>query len=198
MAGQVEVAAKGGAWAAFLNAGQVCTSAERFYVLERRSSTTSSAPSSTTRSRCASATRSTRETDIGPLVSARQREKVAAQVDAAVDAGATLLTGGGGPARHGPLLLARRRHRRAGRDRPAARGDLRPGRADRPGELLDEAIELANSTRFGLGGNVYTRDLETILRCMREIKAGTVWFNDPLTDNDAGPVRRHEAVRPRP
>src|SRR3712207_3832329 len=52
---------------------------------------------------------------------------------------------------------------------------------------LDEAIELANSTRFGLGANVYTRDLRTILRCMREIKAGTGWFNDPLTDNDAGP-----------
>jgi betaine-aldehyde dehydrogenase len=27
----------------------------------------------------------------------------------------------------------------------------------------------------------------TVVRCMREIKAGTVWFNDPLTDNDAGP-----------
>ena len=26
-----------------------------------------------------------------------------------------------------------------------------------------------------------------MVRCMREIKAGTVWFNDPLTDNDAGP-----------
>jgi acyl-CoA reductase-like NAD-dependent aldehyde dehydrogenase len=29
--------------------------------------------------------------------------------------------------------------------------------------------------------------MRTMLRCMREIKAGTVWFNDPLTDNDAGP-----------
>ena len=56
-----------------------------------------------------------------------------------------------------------------------------------PVRSLDEAIELANSTRFGLGANVYTRDLRTIFRCMREIKAGTVWFNDPLTDNDAGP-----------
>ena len=52
---------------------------------------------------------------------------------------------------------------------------------------LDEAIELANSTRFGLGANVYTRDLANVVRCMREIKAGTVWFNDPLTDNDAAP-----------
>ncbi len=34
MAGEIEIAARGGAWAAYLNAGQVCTSAERFYVME--------------------------------------------------------------------------------------------------------------------------------------------------------------------
>ena len=56
-----------------------------------------------------------------------------------------------------------------------------------PVRSLDEAIELANGTRFGLGANVYTRDLATAVRCMRELKAGTVWINDPLTDNDAGP-----------
>jgi acyl-CoA reductase-like NAD-dependent aldehyde dehydrogenase len=52
---------------------------------------------------------------------------------------------------------------------------------------LDEAIELANASPYGLGANVYTKDLDAILRCMRELKAGTLWFNDPLTDNDAGP-----------
>ena len=52
---------------------------------------------------------------------------------------------------------------------------------------LDEAIALANGTPYGLGANVYTRDLETMVRCARELRAGTVWFNDPLTDNDAGP-----------
>ncbi len=56
-----------------------------------------------------------------------------------------------------------------------------------PVKTLDEAIELANSTPYGLGANIYTGDFKTILRCMREVKAGTVWFNDPLTDNDAGP-----------
>ena len=40
VAGEIEIAARGGAWAAFLNAGQVCTSAERFYV-DRTSTTTS-------------------------------------------------------------------------------------------------------------------------------------------------------------
>jgi len=56
-----------------------------------------------------------------------------------------------------------------------------------PVRSLDEAIALANGTRYGLGANVYTRDLETAVRCMRELRAGTVWINDPLTDNDAGP-----------
>ena len=56
-----------------------------------------------------------------------------------------------------------------------------------PVASLDEAIELANDSPYGLGANVYTKDLDAIVRCMRELKAGTVWFNDPLTDNDAGP-----------
>ena len=55
-----------------------------------------------------------------------------------------------------------------------------------PVASLDEVIALANSTRFGLGANVCTRDLETAVRCMREIKAGTVWINDPLTDTTLG------------
>jgi acyl-CoA reductase-like NAD-dependent aldehyde dehydrogenase len=57
VAGQVEVAAKGGAWAAFLNAGQVCTSAERFYVLEPVFDDFASA-FATTRTRSSSATHS--------------------------------------------------------------------------------------------------------------------------------------------
>jgi acyl-CoA reductase-like NAD-dependent aldehyde dehydrogenase len=54
-------------------------------------------------------------------------------------------------------------------------------------DTLDEAIEQANSVPYGLGANVYTRDFEKMLKCMREIRAGTVWINDPLTDNDAAP-----------
>jgi acyl-CoA reductase-like NAD-dependent aldehyde dehydrogenase len=52
---------------------------------------------------------------------------------------------------------------------------------------LDEAIARANALPYGLGANVYTRRMDYVLRCMEELEAGTVWFNDPLTDNDAGP-----------
>jgi acyl-CoA reductase-like NAD-dependent aldehyde dehydrogenase len=187
VAADIEVAARGGAWAAYLNAGQVCTSAERFYVQREVYDDFVSA--------FVEHARSLRvgdpldgATDVGPMVSAPQRAKVEAQVEAAVTAGAELVVGGG----------------RAGHERghfyapavitgaPASTDLLReetfgPVAPIVPVGSLDEAIELANSTPFGLGANVYTRDLETAVRCLREIRAGTVWINDPLTDNDAGP-----------
>jgi acyl-CoA reductase-like NAD-dependent aldehyde dehydrogenase len=51
----------------------------------------------------------------------------------------------------------------------------------------DEAIALANDSRYGLGASIFTASLETAMRAMENIKAGTFWVNDPLTDNDAGP-----------
>jgi acyl-CoA reductase-like NAD-dependent aldehyde dehydrogenase len=188
VAERIDVAAKGGAWAAFLNAGQVCTSAERFYVMEPVFDDYVRAFVDYTRSLVVGDPLDPR-TDIGPLASARQREKVVTQVEAAVAAGAELVTGGNGagPNRKGhffaPAVVT---------GVPAETDLLReetfgPVAPIVPVKTLDEAIELANGTRFGLGCNVYTKDLDAIVRCMREIKAGTVWFNDPLTDNDAGP-----------
>jgi betaine-aldehyde dehydrogenase len=52
---------------------------------------------------------------------------------------------------------------------------------------LDEAIELANRSRFGLGANNYTRDLSESMRAVNEIQSGMVWVNVPLLDNDAVP-----------
>ena len=183
----LDVAARGGAWAAFLNAGQVCTSAERFYVMSDVYDEYVQAFVDHT-STLVVGDPMDGGTDVGPMVSAGQREKVERQVEAAVAAGAEVVTGGD----------------RAGHDRghffaptvvtgaPAdtdllSQETFGPVAPIVPVSSLDEAIELANSTRFGLGANIYTQDLKTVLRCMREIKSGTVWFNDPLTDNDAGP-----------
>jgi acyl-CoA reductase-like NAD-dependent aldehyde dehydrogenase len=187
VASELEVAARGGAWAAFLNAGQVCTSAERFYVHSDLFDDYVELFAEHTRSLVLGDPMDP-DTDIGPMVSAEQRGKVASQVEDAVGAGAKLVVGGGN----------------AGRDRghffapavvtgaPAETALLReetfgPVAPIVPVGSVGEAIELANSTPYGLGANVYTRDLATTVRCMRELKVGTVWFNDPLTDNDAGP-----------
>ena len=52
---------------------------------------------------------------------------------------------------------------------------------------VDEAIRLANDSDYGLGANIYTNNLRHVMSAMEEIKAGTFWVNDPLTDNEAGP-----------
>jgi len=187
VADKVQIAAKGGAWAAFLNAGQVCTSAERFYVVDDVYDDYLQAFADYTGSLVIGDPRDP-ATDVGPMVSATQRAKVVDQVDAAVAAGAEVVVGGGNGGHDtghffAPAVVT-------GADAQTALlseetfGPVAPLVRVRS---LDEAIELANSTRFGLGANVYTEDMRTMLRCMRELKAGTVWFNDPLTDNDAGP-----------
>jgi betaine-aldehyde dehydrogenase len=127
-------------------------------------------------------------TDVGPMVSAAQRAKVHEQLDSAVAAGAEVVIGAdaaGHDSGHyfSPAVVT---------GAPAETDLLREETFGPVAPIvrvasLDEAIELANSTRFGLGANVYTADLRSVIQCMREIKAGTVWFNDPLTDNDAGP-----------
>jgi acyl-CoA reductase-like NAD-dependent aldehyde dehydrogenase len=187
VADRIDVAAKGGAWAAFLNSGQVCTSAERFYVLDDVYDDYLNAFVDYTRSLVIGDPMQS-DTDIGPMVSAKQRSKVADQVEAAVGAGAEVVVGGdsGGQERghfFSPAVVTG----------APAETDLLTEETFGPVaplvrvRSLDQAIELANSTPYGLGANIYTEDFKTILRCMREVKAGTVWFNDPLTDNDAGP-----------
>jgi betaine-aldehyde dehydrogenase len=128
----LEVAAPGAAWAAYLNAGQVCTSAERFYVLEPV---------------------------FDEFVDRELGWFLAPTVVVDVDDSMDLLT----TETFGPVAPVQR----VG--------------------SLDEAIARANALPYGLGANVYTRRMDYILRCMDELEAGTVWFNDPLTDNDAGP-----------
>ena len=187
VAGGIEVAARGGAWAAFLNAGQVCTSAERFYVAEELYDDYLQAFADHAKTLKLGDPMAS-DTDLGPMASAAQREKVTAQVEAAVASGAELVCGGGrGGHETGHFFEPAVVTGAAADTALLSEETFGPVAPIVPVKNLDEAIELANSTRFGLGANIYTQDLKTIFRCMREIKAGTVWFNDPLTDNDAGP-----------
>jgi acyl-CoA reductase-like NAD-dependent aldehyde dehydrogenase len=181
------VAAPGAAWAAFLNAGQVCTSAERFYVLEPVFDEFVE--------RLVTVTKELRlgdpldpATDVGPMVAEGQRARVEGQLGGAVRAGARVLAGGD----HGG-------HGRGWYLAPTVVVDVDdtmellttetfgPVAPVQPVGSLDEAIARANALPYGLGANVYTRRMDNVLRCMDELEAGTVWFNDPLTDNDAGP-----------
>jgi acyl-CoA reductase-like NAD-dependent aldehyde dehydrogenase len=182
----LDTAARGGVWAAYLNAGQVCTSAERFYVHE--------AVYDDYVDRFVHHANAIRigdpladGVDLGPMVSEAQRSRTERHVADARERGATLLAGG---ERHGD---------RGWFYRPTVLVDVRddalvldeetfgPVAPIVPVRSVDEAIARANASRYGLGANVYTRRLDYAMQCLRELRAGTVWINDPLTDNDAGP-----------
>jgi len=55
---------------------------------------------------------------------------------------------------------------------------------DRPCRGVSVAFDVHD---YGLGANIYTSNLTWAMQAMTEIKAGTFWINDPLTDNDAAP-----------
>jgi betaine-aldehyde dehydrogenase len=184
----LDVAVKGAAWACYLNMGQVCTSAERFYVLD--------SVFDEFVDRFAAFTKTLRigdplgpDVDLGPMVSAAQREKLEKKVSEAVQGGAKLIAGGQRPARLGRGFYYE----------PTALVDVRDDSALLREETfgpvaplvrcrdIDEAIERADRSEYGLGASIYTNSLEHAFKAMERIRAGTFWINDPLTDNDAGP-----------
>jgi betaine-aldehyde dehydrogenase len=182
----LDVAVKAVAWARLLNAGQVCTSSKRVYLVNEI------APEFTRR--LVEYVRTLRvgdpmrqDTDIGPLISAEAVRKVSAQVRRAVAEGARLLLGGEPLPREGhffaPTILAGVKHG----DLPTTEEIFGPVLSLIVAEDSEAAIRMANDSRYGLGAVVYTRSLELALHAMDRIKAGTFWVNDPLTDNEAGP-----------
>jgi acyl-CoA reductase-like NAD-dependent aldehyde dehydrogenase len=184
----LDVAAKGAAWACYLNMGQVCTSAERFYVL--------ASIFDEFVDRFVAFTKGLRigdplgpDVDLGPMVSAGQREKLERKVADTVAAGGRVILGGRRPERfakgffYEPTAVVD-----VAADSPLLReetfGPVAPLVRCRD---IDEAIELADRSEYGLGASIYTNDLEHAFKAMERIHGGTFWINDPLTDNDAGP-----------
>ena len=113
-------------------------------------------------------------TSVGPLIREHEAIRVEEWVNEAVQNGARLLVGG---RRHGAVL------------EPAILADVHPdSRVSRqelfgpavvftPFSTLEEGLELANDSRFGLAASVFTESLDTAMRCAHELEAGNVHIN---------------------
>lgn len=182
----LETAVRGAAFASFLNCGQVCTAAERFYVhrdvyepfvegLARQAA----------RLRVGNGLE---HVDMGPMASQRERNRYEGIVARARAQGARVVTGGGRPGHLARGWFVEPTVLEVDSDMEILRGESFGPVAPvcRVGSL-DEAIELANRSEFGLGANIYTADLGEAMRAVHEIESGIVWVNTPLNDNDAVP-----------
>jgi lactaldehyde dehydrogenase/glycolaldehyde dehydrogenase len=164
------------------NSGQVCTCAERVLVH-------ASIAEAFTEQYVAAASQlrlglPAEDLDMGPLVSSAQLSKNLAAVATARSEGATVFHGGGRPA-----------------DKKFARGywleptvitgvtsDMQIMREETFGpitpivafETVDEAMSVANSTRYGLAAYIFTRDYATAMRAVRDVAAGEIYVNRTL------------------
>ncbi|MFJ7626928.1 NADP-dependent succinic semialdehyde dehydrogenase [Streptomyces sp. NPDC097595] len=132
-------------------------------------------------------------TDVGPIAMEQGRADLEELVDDAVDRGAEVLCGGGRPEGLGgglengwfyaPTVLA------------GITPEMRIHREETFGPVatlyrvdsLDEAVEVANDTSFGLSSNVWTSDAGETERCVRDLQAGGVFFNGMTASHPALP-----------
>lgn len=183
----LDIAARGAAFAAYLNCGQVCTSAERFYVHDAIHD--DFVRLLVEEARKLRIGNGLHEVDMGPMATRRQRERFEAMMSDARRQGAKVATGGGRPADLNSGWFVE----------PTVLTEVTPEmdilRTESFGPVapicrvqsFDEAIELANRSDYGLGANLYTRDTDETFRAVREIQSGILWINAPLLDNDALP-----------
>ncbi|MEU2119254.1 gamma-aminobutyraldehyde dehydrogenase [Streptomyces sp. NPDC016459] len=177
----LEAAAHGAVAASLINSGQDCTAATRAYVqrplfdafvarvAELMETVRLGDPFDPT-------------TDLGPLVSHRHRDSVAAFVERARGY-ATVVTGGeapGGDLKEGayyrPTLITG-----AAQDSEVVQSEIfGPVLVALPFDSDDEGIGLANDTPYGLAASAWSRDVYRAGRATREIKAGCVWVNDHI------------------
>jgi betaine-aldehyde dehydrogenase len=184
----IEASAKALAYAALINTGQVCTSTERVYVAQELMRDFSGALVEHVNTLKLGAGIDP-TTDIGPMIGDKYRAKFETHVEDARQRGAQILTGGQRPPQfnrgffYEPTVLTEVDHDMLIMNEETF-GPAIPLMTYRS---FDEAIELVNSSQYGLGAVLRTNDPLLAKRFYEDVQAGTIWINDPLTDNYAGP-----------
>lgn len=127
------------------------------------------------------------ETDMGPLVTKKQQERVLGYIQKGKDEGARIVAGGDKALEKGYFV------------RPTVFADVTdemtiakeeifgPVVAVLPFDSTEEVIERANHTPFGLAAGVWTENVKTAHQVANKLKAGTVWINDYNLENAASP-----------
>jgi len=188
----IDASVNGVAFAAFVASGQTCVSAKRILIQEtifdefvakltaKANGIRLGAPQDL-------------QTQMGPVVSQQQLHRVMSQVQEGIAEGAVALAGGKPPAadrcalQDGYFL------------EPTVLGSVSPAMSCFQEEIFgpvvtvmpftdeDEAIQLANDSKYGLGGAVWTSNVARAHRCARKVKAGVFWVNSHHRNDPSAP-----------
>jgi aldehyde dehydrogenase (NAD+) len=176
----LDAAVPGASMAVFANSGQICSAGTRMFVEQRIYDEFTARVAEYSKS-LRVGNSSSPETQIGPLVSAEQLDRVTGYLAIGRQEGARPLSGGerltDGDLARGffvpPTVFANVRD-----DMRIAQEEIfGPVISAIPFSDIDEVIERANQTNFGLGGGLWTRDVTKAHKLARGLRAGSVWIN---------------------
>lgn len=172
----------------YRNCGQVCVSPQRFYVHSQIvEEFIDHVTQHSSQVKVGNGLDTT--TNLGPLINARQRDRVEAMVAEATQQGAVVLTGGARPDHLAKGYFYS----------PTVMTNVNPGMRLHDEEIFgpvmpiipfsdpEEALALANNTEYGLAAFIQTNDLNTALRMSEELEYGMVCVNDWLPSTAEAP-----------
>jgi acyl-CoA reductase-like NAD-dependent aldehyde dehydrogenase len=178
----IEEAINGAVWGRFMNCGQVCVSPKRIFVEDDIADSFIEGFVKKTRN-LVIGNGLDPGTDIGPMVSMEQREKLELQVEDAVRKGAMIECGGKIPLSlqagfyYEPTVLTGVTPEMSVMNEEV----FGPVAVISVFENMDEAIALANGTIYGLGASVWTKNLDTAMSMSSHLECGMVWVNEICT-----------------
>lgn len=175
----IDAAVNGAAWAIFHNQGQACIAGSRLVLHEKIADLFLE--------KFIPLAKSIRlgnpldlNTEMGPLTSMQHRDRVLSYVDVAKAQGGEILAGGKAPSgEFGAGCYVEPTVVRAGsyKDRVAQEEVFGPFVTVITFKSDEEALQIANGTEYGLGGGLWTTNLQRAHRIAREMKSGMVWIN---------------------
>ena len=180
---RLDLAVDGAVWGGFGTSGQRCTAASRVAVHRKVYREFVDRFVARTKALRVGNGLADASADMGPCVNEGQRATVEKYVKIGIEEGATLLTGG--------HRLDQGPHAKGYFHEPTIFGDVKkamriareeifgPVVSVIPVESLDEAIEVGNSVEYGLSASIYTQDINSAFRAMRDMYTGIFYVNAP-------------------
>lgn len=176
----IDAAVQGAAFGQFFFQGQACMASSRVYV-EKSIEAEFCAKFKAMAEALGMGDLRDPNTWVGPIISERQRQRVRTHIEDAKAKGATVLTGGHWTGnRCAPTILTG-----VSEDMTVCREEtFGPVTSVYPVSGLEEAIERANDTRYGLSAAIYTRDISKALTFCQRVRSGMVHINAPTLHDE--------------
>ncbi len=179
-------------WSSFLNAGQICIAAKRIYIHEDIYDEMSAAIAAYAKM-VTVGDGSEQGTLVGPIQNRPQYERVLGLIQDAKDNGYKFLVGGDHdpaiPGYYVPITVLDNPPENA---RIVAEEQFGPVMPLMKFSTVEEAIERANNTDYGLAGAVWTADADEGVRIAEQLETGTVWVNEFLHLSPFAPFGGHK------